>query len=156
MSARRAPGQPRTGRPWHALFVAVVVISTGSLTRAESVVDHAVKLAESDRANVNDNRSLSLTISPRPGHVISDEAPLLVELTVAQGTNESRPLELPRTRYRRRHAADARADAPRFDLRYRALLTGEHTLSVRMRFWVCDARSCRPVDERRAVQISIR
>lgn len=132
---------------------------------AELPDDHEVKLAESARTEVAEPDSLSLTIAARSGFVISREAPVVVELrpepaqaSEQGGDNgvENRPspgLEIPRRRYRRSDAADPRAESPRFDLRYKALRTGSHRLSIDIRFWVCHRSSCRPVAVRRDVRI---
>jgi len=64
----------------------------------------------------------------------------------------SSTLELKRTRFDRRNAADPAADAPRFDLKIVAK-PGDHELSIDARFWVCGTRTCRPVRARRTVAV---
>ena len=120
-----------------------------TLALAQPPADHQVKLAASDTARVDEKRSLSLTIAPLPGFVIAEEGPLMIALQ----TPDAKQLSFPRSRYYRRDAADARADAPRFDLHYRARAAGSHELIVEARFWVCNPRSCRPVKSRHTVRI---
>ena len=65
-------------------------------------------------------------------------------------------LKLKRLRYRRKHAADARADSPRFDLKMNAAKAGAFTVSVAMRFWVCGKRTCRPVRDSRVLLVQVK
>ena len=113
---------------------------------------HEIRLAERDEARPGDARALSLTIAPRPGYSISRKGPLIIDVAAEPGAG----IEVPRQRYLRRHAADAHADAPRFDLRYRAVSAGHHALRVRLRFWVCGDATCWPVRALRMVHIEVR
>jgi len=98
-------------------------------------------------ARQGDEGALSLTIAPVAGLRIDRRGPLRIDLTVAP----SEGLELVRSRYRRKHAADARADAPRFDLRYRAQTPGAYRVSLELRFWVCRKHTCWQAREQREV-----
>ena len=100
---------------------------------------------------VGDERALALTIAPRPGYAISRDGPLVVTVVV----RPDQGLELRRRRYLRRHAADARAASPRFDLAYRAARAGRYTVVVEVRFWLCRQRTCRPVRAKRRVGIEV-
>lgn len=117
-----------------------------------AIVGHDIKLATSDSAGVGQTRSLSLTIAPRPGHVISQDGPLRIDVSAEPPAG----IELAKKRYERRDAADAQAEAPRFDIRYRAAAPGEHAVLVDMRFWVCGRHTCWPVREQRSVRITSR
>ena len=98
-------------------------------------------------ARQGDEGAVSLTIAPAAGLRIDRRGPLRINLSVAPAEG----LELVRTRYRRKHAADARADAPRFDLRYRARAAGTYRVSLELRFWVCRKHTCWPTREQRDV-----
>jgi hypothetical protein len=111
--------------------------------------DHRIGLPTRVDAPVGEPRALSLTIAPRPGFRISRDAPMTVELSAgADG------LQLRKRRYRRADAADEHAEAPRFDLRFKALRAGSHRLAVTVGFWVCDPHSCRSVSDAREVAIA--
>jgi hypothetical protein len=43
-------------------------------------------------------------------------------------------------------AVDPDADAPRFAIAVRGEAPGEHPVRVRVRFWLCGARRCRPIE----------
>ena len=107
-----------------------------------------------DRLELDEGQAgaLSLTVAPRADRALSREGPLLVELAA----EPDGALELPRRRYRRAHAADPRADAPRFDLRLRARTAGEHRVTLAVSFWLCGRRTCWPVRARRAVPVHVR
>ena len=106
---------------------------------------------ESVAAGPGEAGAVSLTIAPAPGHSIDRRGPLRVTVSVEPGEG----LVLPRRMYERRHAADERADAPRFDLRYRADAAGQYRLLIDARFWVCRRHSCWPARERREIPITV-
>jgi hypothetical protein len=89
--------------------------------------------------------AVSLTIAGTGGRTISKDGPVRVSVS-------SSTIELKRTRYDRRNAADPAADAPRFDLKLVAK-EGDHELAIEARFWLCGKRTCRPVRARRTVAV---
>jgi len=95
--------------------------------------------------------AVSVTIAPQPGYSIDRDGPLRIQVEIAGGDG----VELPRTRYRRADAADARADAPRFDLRYKAIAVGSYELHIDAHFWVCRRYTCRDAHEVRTVPIRV-
>jgi hypothetical protein len=142
------------GRPAAAIAVAVPVAALailGAAPGAAAPVEYDVRLPRTASLEPGEQRSLSLTITPRSGYTISTEGPLSVKLTV----EPERGLALPRRRYSRKDAADARAEAPRFDLRARAIDPGSYRVAVDLRFWVCARRTCRPVSERREIEVEV-
>lgn len=91
--------------------------------------------------------AVSVTLAPTAGHTIAAEGPLLLALDADDA------LALPRRRYLRKDAADPAADAPRFDVKVRPKAAGDHRLTIAARFWLCAAKTCRPVTATRAVVI---
>jgi hypothetical protein len=151
------------GRRWRGTgrvaITAAALLGTflghGAPALADDGRDHEIRLPVEDRAVTGAQRVLSLTIAPLPGYTISRDGPLLVDLSVDPRASQGDGLHLPRRRYQRGDAADARAEAPRFDLRYQAGAPGRHTLTVHLRFWVCARRTCRPVHASRDVMIEV-
>ena len=92
---------------------------------------------------------VSLTVVPPSGRSISSDGPVVVELGAGDG------VALPRRRYSRRDAADPAADAPRFDLRVRAVSAGEHPVAIAVRLWLCGTHTCRPVRAERTVTVRV-
>lgn len=124
--------------------VIVVGLAAASVARA----DDGFELRSATEVTVTPGTAstVSLTIAGTGGRTISKDGPVRIE--VASST-----LELPRTRYARRDAADPAADAPRFDLRFTAGAAGDHELAIEARFWVCGKRVCRPVQATRTVTV---
>jgi hypothetical protein len=118
---------------------------------SEAPADYDITLANGAAATAGDRGAVSLTITPRPGLTISSKGPLIVDLSVAPAEG----IGLPRRRYQRRDAADVRAGAPRFDLRYHAAEPGEYAMRVSLLFWVCGRHSCWPVRTERTVPIAV-
>jgi len=102
-------------------------------------------------ATTGEEGAVSLTIAPAAGYTIDRDGPVRVRVTV----EPDKGLELHQTRYRRADAADARADAPRFDLRWRAASAGNYELRIDARFWVCRRYTCRAAVEQRTVPVRI-
>jgi hypothetical protein len=127
-----------------AAAVAVPVTAGGQASETWEVRLPAEVEAAAARAG-----AASLTILGRGGRVVSSDGPVRIDVASAS-------LQLPRTRYDRRHAADPAADAPRFDLRFTAPDAGDHELAVSVRFWVCGPRTCRPVRVSRTVVVRAR
>ncbi|MCE9574236.1 MAG: hypothetical protein K8W52_13900 [Deltaproteobacteria bacterium] len=94
--------------------------------------------------------AVSLTIAPAAGKTVSADGPVRVDVVAVDGG-----VGVPRRRYTRKDAADPAADAPRFDLKVRALTAGDHDLAIDVRFWLCGARICAPVRAHRTVTIHV-
>ncbi len=103
-------------------------------------------------AEVDAAGAVSLGIAAREGYTISRTGPLQIDLTAEPPA----ALTLPRRRLSRRDAADAQAEAPRFDLRFKARAEGDHRLTASVRFWLCARRTCRPVASSAAVTVRAR
>lgn len=84
-----------------------------------------------------EQKTLSLSILPRPGYRLGAETPVLVRL---DGTG----VELPRKLFRRQDAVDPRAEAPRFEVPFHAAATGAR-IDAELMFYICKAARCRPV-----------
>jgi len=146
-----------------ALCIAVALVVSGTLVHGQAKPagtatkkrklppDYRVKLPVLVKAELNKPVSASLTIAPRPGYVISRDGPLYIDLSAKTKSG----LTLKQRHYRRKHAADKRADSPRFDLQLRGAQAGTFVVSVAMRFWVCAKRTCRPVKDNRTLTVQV-
>ena len=81
---------------------------------------------------------ISLTIATDRGLTISKDASVIVDVKT--------DLPIKRKRLLRADAVDPEADAPRFAIPVKADAAGDHLVKVRVRFWVCAARTCKPID----------
>ena len=93
--------------------------------------------------------AVSVTVTPAAGRTVSADGPLRMAVASDDG------LVLPRRRFGRKDAADAAADAPRFDVRVKGRIAGDHVLALDVRLWLCGPRLCRPVRLERAVTIHV-
>lgn len=92
---------------------------------------------------------LSISMSVDRGLVVSKDASVIVDLGAPPGVT------IKKKRLQRPDAVDPEADAPRFAANVRADTIGEHAVSVRVRFWVCGGKACRPVDVRKTTKVVI-
>ena len=111
------------------LLVAAALALVAGLARAEEPEFQIVGTVE--------RQTLSLSILPRPGYRLGADTPVLVRL---DGT----AVELPRKLYRRQDAVDPRAEAPRFEVPFRAPSAGAR-IDAELTFYICKSSRCRPV-----------
>ena len=93
--------------------------------------------------------SLSVSIAVDRGLTVSRDAQVIVDLAPEPG------LTFRRRRLGRSDAVDPEADAPRFAVAVRGDQPGEHTVHVRVRFWLCGGKVCRPIDVRRTATVVV-
>lgn len=132
---------------WLVLTALLIAQAASAEAQRGVAADHRITIADPAPVAVGGRGAMSVTIAAEPGYTISREGPLSITVAAPPGVTPTKQ------RYARADAADARAESPRFDLRYQAQAAGEHPLEVRLRFWVCATRSCRPVDVQRTVVV---
>ena len=91
--------------------------------------------------------TLPIALAIDRGRTISRDAPLILDLAADGG------VALAKQRLGRGDAVDPDADAPRFAVPVRAASSGE--VKLRVRFWLCAAKTCRPVDAHRTVIVAV-
>ncbi|HTJ40883.1 MAG TPA: hypothetical protein VL463_02270 [Kofleriaceae bacterium] len=127
-------------------LIVPLVLALAATARAD---DQFELKATDATVEVGGQTSISLTIAPAAGKVVSHDGPLKLELGGGDG------LALTRRRYARKDAADPAADAPRFDLKIKATAAGDHTIDVDARFWLCGPKVCRPIRAKRTVTVHV-
>jgi hypothetical protein len=93
--------------------------------------------------------TLPITLTVDRGRTISKDAGVMIDLAPEGG------VQIKKRRLGRGDAVDPEADAPRFAVPVRADAAGDFALKLRVRFWVCGSKVCRPIDARRTVQIAV-
>jgi hypothetical protein len=93
--------------------------------------------------------TLPITITVDRGRTISKDAGVMIDLAPEGG------VQIKKRRLGRGDAVDPEADAPRFAVPVRADAAGDFALKLRVRFWVCGTKVCRPVDARRSVTVAV-
>ncbi len=141
-------------RSWPVAAMSLCLAAGPAAARAGAPLPDRYQISLPARMELDQGHSgaASLTIAPDPGYAISQTGPLLVALAVSPEPG----LELPRRRYHRGQAADRLAAAPRFDLALRAARAGRYRLTVRILFWLCRGRTCRPIRTAREVAVEVR
>jgi hypothetical protein len=118
---------------------------------AEAQREPGWDLRVSERVEVAAGASAPLTIALAVdrGLTVSKDAAVIIDLAVEAG------IAVKKKRLGRGDAVDPEADAPRFAVPVRADAPGDHVVRLRVRFWLCGTRSCRPIDVRRTVTVSV-
>lgn len=98
-----------------------------------------VRVPERVELTVGTPGTLSIAIAVDRGLVVSKDAPVIVELRAPAA------IALKKRRLGRTDAVDPEADAPRFAVPAKSDVVGEHAVEIRLRFWLCGGRICRPV-----------
>lgn len=93
--------------------------------------------------------ALPVTITVDRGQRISKDAAVILDLAPDSA------IGIKRRRLGRPDAVDPDADAPRFSVALRTDTPGDYAIRVRLRFWLCGAKVCRPVEARRNVTIAV-
>jgi hypothetical protein len=93
--------------------------------------------------------TLPIALSLDRGLSISKDAGIVVDLA-PEGA-----VSVKKRRLGRNDAVDPDAGAPRFAVALRADTPGDFTLKLKLRFWVCGAKVCRPAEARRTVAIAV-
>ncbi len=132
-----------------AAIVAVALCGLTFVGAADK--DYGIQLPDRLELTPAGKQTFSLTMVAAAGHRVSQDGPLIVTLTA----EPKGALVLPKRTYRRRDAADARAASPRFDIAVQAKAAGAFTLSIDARFWLCAKKTCRPVQTRRKLPVSV-
>ncbi len=129
-----------------ALAVALVV---GCGSARADLPGFELRVAEVVTIELGGAGAVSVALVPAPGYRVSAEAPARLAVEAGDG------LGLPRRRYLRKDAADPAADAPRFDVRVRGKVAGDHRLVLDVRLWLCGPRMCHPVRLARTVTVHV-
>jgi len=93
--------------------------------------------------------TLPISIAVDRGLSISRDTAIIVDLVPEPG------LAIKRRRLGRGEAVDPEADAPRFAVPVHAETVGDHAVAIRVRFWLCGGRVCRPIDVRRSAVVTV-
>jgi hypothetical protein len=92
---------------------------------------------------------ISIELAVDRGTSVSKDAAVIIDLALPKGAS------VKKARLARTDAVDPEADAPRFAVPVRGDALGTYSLEVRLRFWACAAKTCRPVDARRVVEVNV-
>ena len=128
---------------------ALVALLATTLAHAEREAGWELRVAERTEVAPGQAAPLAISIAVDRGLTVSKDAPVIVDLDPDPGAT------VKKKRLGRGDAVDPEADAPRFAVAVRGEAPGEHPLRVRVRFWLCGAKRCRPVESHRVTTIAV-
>jgi hypothetical protein len=108
-----------------------------------------VRVTERVEVAVGASAPLSIAIAVDRGLTVSKDAAVIIDVSPDAG------VAVRKQRLGRGDAVDPDADAPRFVVPVRGDAPGDHVVRLRLRFWLCGARACRPIDVRRTATIAV-
>jgi len=124
-----------------------LLIATGA--EAQRQPGWEVRVADKIEVAPGASGTIAVSIAVDRGLTVSRDADVILDVVPDQG------LTVRKKRLGRRDAVDPEADAPRFAIGVRADAEGEHTVKLRVRFWLCGGKVCKPVDVRRTATITV-
>jgi hypothetical protein len=127
----------------------VVMLATGAVAHAQREAGWELRVAERTEVAPGQAAPLAISLAVDRGLTVSKDAPVIVDLDPDPGAT------VKKKRLGRGDAVDPDADAPRFAVAVRGEAPGEHPLRVRVRFWLCGARRCRPIDAQRVATVVV-
>lgn len=131
------------------LVLALLGSLAGSADADQAPAGIDVRVADRVEVVQGATSPLEITIAVDRGLTVSKDASVIVDLAPPTGVH------LKKKRLGRADAVDPGADAPRYAIAVRGDASGEHTLKLRIRLWLCGGRVCKPVDVRRTATVIV-
>jgi hypothetical protein len=128
---------------------AALALGVAGSAQAQRVPGWEVRVAERVELAVGATAALPIALAVDRGLTVSRDADVIVDLDVEPGC------AVKKKRLGRGDAVDPEADAPRFAVSVRGDAPGDHVVRVRVRFWLCGDKTCRPIDVRRVATIVV-
>ena len=135
------------GRFVRWLVVSLVALAAPVSAQREPGWD--VRVAERIDVVAGATAALTIALAVDRGLTVSKDAAVIVDLALDPG------ITVKKKRLGRGDAVDPEADAPRFAINVRGDAPGDHVVRMRVRFWLCGTRSCRPIDVRRTTTVVV-
>jgi hypothetical protein len=128
---------------------ALALLLVAGLAEAQPREPWEVRVADKITVAPGQMGTISIAIAVDRGLTVSKDASVIIDALGEPG------ITVRKTRLGRSDAVDPEADAPRFALAVKGETAGEHAVKVRVRFWVCGGKSCKPIDVRRSAMVSV-
>lgn len=129
----------------------LALIAVAGIAHADAQREPGWEVRISDHIELAPNASgtLAIAIAVDRGLTVSKDASVIVDLDADAGVS------MKRRRLGRGDAVDPEADAPRFAVPVKADALGEHVVRLRLRFWLCGGKVCKPIDVKRTATIVV-
>jgi hypothetical protein len=131
------------------LAVAMAVIALAARADAQRDTGWELKIPERVELVNGASGTLPIAFTVDRGRTISKDAGLTIDLA------PDAAVQIKKRRLVRADAVDPEADAPRFAIPIRAETAGDFSVRVRIQFWLCGQKVCRPVEARRTVIVAV-
>jgi len=131
-----------------AIFIALVV-ALALQAEAQRAPGWDLRVPERIELAVGASGTLPIAVTIDRGQTISKDAGMTIDVA------PDAAIAIKRRRLGRGDAVDPDADAPRFAVPLRAEAAGDFTLKLRVRFWLCGSKVCRPIDAKRTIVIAV-
>lgn len=128
---------------------ALLALLLASGAEAQRQPGWEVRVPEKVELATGASGTVALSIAVDRGLTVSRDADVILDVVPEQGVT------VRKKRLGRRDAVDPEADAPRFSIPVRADTEGEHTVKLRVRFWLCGGKVCKPIDVRRTATVAV-
>jgi hypothetical protein len=128
---------------------AFALLLVAGIARAQPREPWEVRVADKLTIAPGETGSISIAIAVDRGLTVSKDANVIIDALGEPGVT------VRKKRLGRNDAVDPEADAPRFAVPVKGDTAGEHAVKVRVRFWLCGGKSCRPIDVRRSATVSV-
>lgn len=133
-----------------ALLVALVaMVVPGDRVVAGPAAGARVEVPERVELVAGAGGTLPIAIVVDHGMTVSRDAGVIVDLAGDSA------IAIKRRRLGRTDAVDPAADAPRFAVPLRSETAGDYGVRVRLRFWVCGQKVCKPIEARRNIAVAV-
>jgi hypothetical protein len=142
---RVGAGRARLG----GLLALSVVLLARAPAEAQRELGWDLRVSERVEVAAGATAPLTIALAVDRGLVVSKDAAVIIDLAPDAG------IAVKKKRLGRGDAVDPEADAPRFAVPVRADAAGDHVMRLRVRFWLCGTRSCRPIDVRRTATVAV-
>jgi hypothetical protein len=130
-------------------LVVAAALVIGARAEAQRVPGWEVRVADRVELVPGASGTIAIAIAVDRGLTVSRDAAVIVDLAPDPGVT------VKRRRLGRPEAVDPEADAPRFAASVRGDAAGDHPVKVRIRFWLCGGKACRPIDVRRTAVVAV-
>ena len=131
------------------MLALALLVGAASGADAERAPGWALQIPERVELVAGTGGTLPITLSVDRGQSISKDAGIILDLAPDSA------IAIRRKRLGRADAVDPVADSPRFAIAVRSDNAGDFTIRVRIRFWLCGTKVCRPVEARRNVSVPV-
>jgi hypothetical protein len=131
------------------VLVAALLAAAPAPARAQRDPGWDVRVPERLEVAAGATAPLAIAVALDRGLTVSRDAAVIIDLVPDDGVT------VRKRRLGRGDAVDPEADAPRFAAPVRGDAPGEHEVRLRVRFWLCRARTCRPIEVRRVTTVAV-